>query len=487
MAKLEFFKKKSTIIVMASIGTVLVLSISGFMFYVNKTVGEYENKILPGVRVNSLDLSGKTKEEALNELHSQYQEVILKKNIVFNGGEKEYSLNYGDLNAEYNITDVLDKALEGSKGKSTFDMYKLIKKAEDKLLELELKYDTEAVDTMVNTIETDVFKAAKNATLSKNSDGTFSVTPDSNGKKLDKETLIADVKSKLSEEGNEDIIVELPIIDEEASRKADELKGIDSKIATFSTNLNGAVESPRVQNISLCTQTLNGLLYMPGEQFSFESVVGDTTKEKGYKKAGVIVNNKIVDDYGGGICQVSTTMYNAVLRSNILPTERHFHSLPSSYIGLGMDATIASGYLDYKFKNTLDYPIYIEGIISNGKVIFNVYSNSSLNNFTYNIVNEVVSKTPNTTEYIDDNTLAKGVQKVDREGNIGHKVNVYKIKYDKNKNEVERVLINTDDYKAVSKVIKRGTKVAAVVKPEETPEEVPEEVPEETPQGDPEE
>lgn len=461
MAKLEFFKKKSTIITLASIATVLILGIVIFIFNVNKTVSAYENKILPGVKVNSLDLSGKTKEEALNELQAKYQDEILQKNVVFKGEGKEYSLNYGDLNAQYNINDTVEHAFEFSKDKSTFDMYKLIKDAENRDLKLELTYDTAAIDTLVDKIEGEVAKPAKNASLSKNANGTFNVSQETIGTKLDKETLLNDVKAKLEEEGHEDIIIELPMIEEQPKVKAEQLQSIDSRVSTFSTNLNGSLDSPRVQNISLCTQTLNGMLFMPGEKFSFNDIVGYTTGEKGYKKAGVIVNNQIVEDYGGGICQVSTTLYNAVLRANILPTERYFHSLPSSYIGLGMDATIDTGNLDYKFTNTLSHPIYIEGVIGGGKVTFNVYSNSSLNEFTYNIVNEVVATIPNSTEYQDDNTLAQGVQKVVKEGTVGHKVNVYKIKYDKSGNQVEKVLINTDNYQPVNKVIKRGTKQAA--------------------------
>ena len=131
---------------------------------------------------------------------------------------------------------------------------------------------------------------------------------------------------------------------------------------------------------------------MPGESFSFNNTVGESSTEKGYKMAPVIVGTKVELAFWGGICQVSTTLYNAILRANIPSTERYKHSLPSHYIGLGMDATVAYGLLDYKFKNTNSYPIYIESITQNKNVTFNIYSNSSLNNKKYDIVNEVAGK-----------------------------------------------------------------------------------------------
>lgn len=458
MGNLEFFKKKSTKIALASIGTAIVIGASAFLIYVNKTVNDYKDKIIPGVVIDSVDVSGMTKEQALKELTSKYQDTIVKKNIIFKGPDKEYTLNYGDLNAKYNITETIDKASNLTKDKSMLQTFKMIKSKEPVNLKLDFTYDTAAVDKLVDQIESEVNTSPKNATLSKNSGGTFSVVDGKNGANLDKDKLLNEVKGQISNEKLEDLVVELPINVVEPKIKGEQLKTIDSKISSFSTNLNGAIGNPRVTNIQVCTNTLNGIVVMPGESFSFNDIVGYTTAEKGYKKAGVIVNNKIVDDYGGGVCQVSTTLYNAVLRANILPTERHFHSLPSSYIGLGMDATIDTGNLDYKFTNTLDYPIYIEGYVAGGQDVFNIYSNSSLNKNRYDIVNEVVATIPNEVEYVNDSSLEKGVQKVDKEGTVGHKVNVYKITYDSNGTQIDKKLINTDNYRPVNKVIRVGTK-----------------------------
>ena len=130
-------------------------------------------------------------------------------------------------------------------------------------------------------------------------------------------------------------------------------------------------------NIKLATSAINGKVVMPGEEFSYNEVVGDTTADRGYQKAGTYVGNKVVEGYGGGICQVSSTLYNAIMGANIRSTERLNHNMPVSYVGIGCDATIAYGYIDYKFKNTLKHPIYISGHTSGPILTFDIYGNES--------------------------------------------------------------------------------------------------------------
>ena len=123
---------------------------------------------------------------------------------------------------------------------------------------------------------------------------------------------------------------------------------------------------------------------MPGEEFSYEKVVGPVTYENGYKDAPVIVNGKSSLGVGGGVCQVSSTMYNTQLKAGILPTERRNHSKPVSYVPRGLDATLASGSIDYKFKNTYDYPIIINTYTKDSNLYIEFWSNKEVNkNITY--------------------------------------------------------------------------------------------------------
>jgi len=126
--------------------------------------------------------------------------------------------------------------------------------------------------------------------------------------------------------------------------------------------------SGRTKNISLASKKINGYVIEPGESFSFNGIVGERTIQKGYKSAKVIKNGKFVEDIGGGVCQLSTTLYNAAQKAGLQVLERHHHSKKVSYVKEGRDATVDYGNLDLKFKNTLSYPVEIRVGVKNGEV-----------------------------------------------------------------------------------------------------------------------
>ncbi len=212
--------------------------------------------------------------------------------------------------------------------------------------------------------------------------------------------------------------------------------------------------------------------------------MGDTTADKGYQPGGVYVGNKVEIGYGGGICQVSSTLHNAVLDSGILPDQRLNHNMAVGYVPLGLDATIAYGGIDYVFTNPYKYPIYIEGYTGGGNVTFNIYSNSAAKGGkTYSFSSETYETIPVTVKYEDDPTLPIGTEKVTQNGSQGYKVKAYRTTYE-NGNVVSTDLMNTDTYVPLPKIIKRGTKKveqAPVTKPAEKPAEKPADNPAEKP------
>lgn len=146
---------------------------------------------------------------------------------------------------------------------------------------------------------------------------------------------------------------------------------VNAKLSTFSTNILDKSWS-RINNIKIATKTINGYIVKPGETFSFNGVLGERSKEKGYKKAKAIVNNKRVYEEGGGVCQVSSTLYNSVQQAGLEVLERHSHTKEIHYLPLGQDAAVAYGSLDFKFKNTKSYPIKIEVYVMDYKVIASI-------------------------------------------------------------------------------------------------------------------
>ncbi|MDZ5000704.1 vancomycin resistance protein, partial [Clostridium perfringens] len=177
----------------------------------------------------------------------------------------------------------------------------------------------------------------------------------------------------------------------------------------------------------------------------------------------------IVPDYGGGICQVSTALCRAAMRANLRSTERANHSLTVSYSEPGLDATVAYGFVDYKFKNSYDFPIYIQGYVGGGSVSFNIYGNvEAMEGKTYELVNEVHEKYNPEVKYENDSTMDEGTEKVVVNGMPGYKASSYQITY-KNGAEISRDFIATDIYLTTDTVIKKGTKKKEV--PKQSPTE----------------
>ncbi len=154
------------------------------------------------------------------------------------------------------------------------------------------------------------------------------------------------------------------------------VSSVNSVLATHTTNYKNS-SSGRAHNIVKSANSTSDILLMPGEEYSYNALTGTRSKANGYKEAPVILNGKLEEGIGGGVCQVSTTIYNSALYSGLDITQVRNHSLPSSYAEMGKDATVADGYLDLKFKNPYDTPIYIKNTAYNGYVTSTIYGNAS--------------------------------------------------------------------------------------------------------------
>ena len=254
------------------------------------------------------------------------------------------------------------------------------------------------------------------------------------------------------------------------------------KVSTFSTNYDPGYTS-RVNNLRLAAGKINGKVLKPGDIFSFNEVVGKRTIEAGYTDAKIFVNGEVVDGTGGGICQVSTTLYNAALLANLEIVDRRNHNYTTSYIRPGRDATVVYGAIDFKFKNTRKYPIKLESSVSGGVISFTIYGIEQENEYDVKIIPIDTGTIPKATEYIDDPTLPAGSEVVKQAGTTGCKVTTYKEVYLNGALQSKEVISN-DTYKAMSRIIRRGTAAASVPTsaPEQTPQVIQEpSVPEPTP------
>lgn len=226
-------------------------------------------------------------------------------------------------------------------------------------------------------------------------------------------------------------------------------------LSSFKTSFTSS-NSNRSTNIRLCSEKINGTVLMPGETFSFNQVVGKRTPEAGFKPATAYSGGKVVQEYGGGICQVSSTLYNAVLYANLEITERTNHGYKPSYVDPGLDATVSWGGPDFKFTNNRDYPIRI--VCDTSNKILNIYIYGLKRDTDYKVVLDAqyVSTVYFKTVYQKDSSLASGQSRVIQSGSNGCKTATYKYLYDANGTLVSSECISRDTYNPHNKIVAVG-------------------------------
>lgn len=249
---------------------------------------------------------------------------------------------------------------------------------------------------------------------------------------------------------------------------AEELKEVlfRDTLAQASTNLDEG-NVPRTNNVRLAAASINGTILNPGDEFSYNGVVGERTEARGYKPAGAYVNGQVVDEFGGGVCQPSSTLYMAVLRADLEVTERHNHSFTVAYTPLGEDATVDYGNLDFRFKNDTDYPIKIVAEQTNGQMIMTIIGTKTTDKTVKTRTDVLATYTPETVEK-KDNSMKVGESRVETTPITGYSTRTYKIITENG--ETTEELANSSNYVKRDKVVYVGTIQPTPVTPE-TPAE----------------
>lgn len=226
-------------------------------------------------------------------------------------------------------------------------------------------------------------------------------------------------------------------------------------LGTTTTNVSGT--STRRGNVKLAGEAVNGTILNSGDIFDYNKVVGERTTARGYGAAATYVNGQTVDTVGGGICQVSSTVYLAALLSNLEITERYNHRFYPGYITLGMDATVSWGGPEFRFKNNTDFPIRIDVTYANSKLTVSFYGTKTDDTYV-KMTREVLSTTGYETEYVETDELEYGTQKQKQSGYTGYKVKSYRNVYSGDGKLISSTLEATSDYKSRDEIILVGTK-----------------------------
>ena len=251
----------------------------------------------------------------------------------------------------------------------------------------------------------------------------YKLYPDVDG--VDLAISVEEAQKQVEKEDKEEYKFKLNITKANKTVKDLGLEAFPYLISEFSTKYD-ASNINRSTNLAIAANKINGTVVMPGEEFSYNKVVGKRTVEEGYKDAKVYQDGGVVDGLAGGICQISSTLYNAVLLANLEIVERHNHTYTTSYLPAGRDATVVWGTKDFKFKNTRSYPIKIEASVKNGIAEFKFHGIAEETEYEIKIIPVVTGSIPFSVEYEDDPSLAPGVERVSQGGHSGCRATTYK-------------------------------------------------------------
>lgn len=318
-----------------------------------------------------------------------------------------------------------------------------------KEIEIPVNYvECQAID--LDAIYQEVKKAPQDAYYTSDP---FVVYPHVNG--VDFAISLEEAK-KLLEEDKEEYTIPLQSIPPAVTTNQIGTEAFPDLLSSFKTyyyesNVN------RTTNLKLSASKINDTVLLPGEVFSYNQVVGKRTIEAGYRDAAIYSGGKVVDGLGGGICQISSTLYDSVVLANLEIVERSNHGFVTSYLDAGWDATVVYGAIDFKFKNSRKYPIKIVASVSNGVAEFQIFGKKEEVEYEVDIETKVIASIPFKVRYVNDSTLAAGKTKVLQGGSNGCKVEAYKV-LKQNGQEVSRTLLSRDTYNAMEKIIARGTK-----------------------------
>ena len=313
------------------------------------------DQIVKGVRAEGRDISGMT--TAAAEQYLQSVGAAKTKPLNFTYGDQTFTVTPDEINFKPNVDDAMRLAYSfGRGGDWTHNIQSQIRCAlNGRSVTLSGSYDAALLNEKLNGIAAQINRQPSNAYCYFDADGSIAKVNGVIGYRLDTEKIAESLKTPLESLNVPDSIALepeeiLPFVTTE------DVAAIDSVIGQYTTSY---YPGARGDNIAIAAWALNDKIIKPGWEFSFNDTVGERTYAAGYQTAGVIINGRPEQDVGGGVCQVSSTLYNAVLLAGLTPTVRTAHFFPSTYVAPGRDATVADGQIDFKFRNDLPHSVYL--------------------------------------------------------------------------------------------------------------------------------
>lgn len=374
-------------------------------------------KIHKNITIENISVGKLTKEEAVNILEKTYP--LDNFNITYNN--ESWTIKPEDIELNFHIEERVDEALNYTRSKSIWNNIKRKGKLNiNKPYNIKIKatYNEVKLSKQLEKIYEKVNVEAVDATFYVEPSGEIKRSESKEGRYVDISKLKDDIYNMINKKKIKDI--NLPVLTLYPKTSTKQVKSINSILGQFSTSFNDSTS--RGSNIHVAGESTSDVLLMPGETFSYNKKTGARNWVNGYQSAPIIVGGRVVNGEGGGVCQVSTTIYNAALLSGLTIDEVHNHSLPSRYAPRGRDATVSYGYTDLKFTNPYTHPVYIKNIVGNGAITSKIYG--------CNLDRErIVIRMEE--EYLKDKITVK----------------TYRLYLDEENNVMRRELVNTSIYK----------------------------------------
>lgn len=440
---------------------VIVLTISLVVFgNASCAYAAENNRITKGVFIDGVDVGGLTVKEAEEKIENYVRE-LRDREISIQVYNNMVTAKIGDLGYSYKTRNVIEQALKLGTTGNLIRRYKDLKDIEHDGINYSLKYtlDENLVRELVSTKVTEFNIEPVNATVAR-INGEMVYTDHVPGKKVNVDATVSSIIDTISNAWDKNNIIldaymedVAPIYTREIVEKCNTLLG------SFSTEYADSAEG-RAANLANGARLINNTVVYPGEVFSGYEHLAPFNSKNGYYKAGAYKEGKVIDSVGGGACQVTTTLYNAVLEAELEVVERHAHSMTISYVDLSRDAAIAGTYKDLKFKNNTDVPILIQAYTKGRRITFNIWGHETRDTNSRKIVFEtrVLSETPPPPDVIyEDPSKPVTYKKVTQSAHTGYRAELYKIVYE-NGVEVSRTLINKSSYNPAPRYITVGTK-----------------------------
>lgn len=408
---------------------------------------------LPGVAIASVPVGGLDRNEAISYLEGHWNDLY-QTPVTFYYQDFNYDTTIGKLSEKVSIDQVIDEIWRQEQARSIRSKLLNLDGSKEISYVPPIEYNQSVLEKLGEDWNEQLGQPPVNPQLEVDPNLGLIIVPGKEGRRVNIEATWEQMPVQWT--SMEQLKIPIIIDNVYPSISEEDLK-VMGELSTYSTWYNSG-EVDRTHNLVKAALAINGQVVQPGEVFSFNKTVGARTFETGYRDAMVIVSGKFEPGVGGGICQVSSTLYNAVLLADLEVVERHNHSLAVAYIPVGLDATVAWGIQDFQFRNNTGHPIYIRTTTGSGKLTITLYGH--LSNKKRVELSSVIDKViPFEEIRQEDPALNPGEEKVEHKGFPGYVARSFKLVYDENGEVAQRTQLATDYYKPLHTLIYTGPRL----------------------------